>query len=273
MKKASLTLTAAFAFAGITSAAVFIQEDFESYTLGANMHGQGPWVVSNDDASPGTAPHPVAVESSLWGPVTNLNAAYVGGYAGLTNPVSMVQSGLGISVLSSPQPAYFQIEMAIVDSGGIYTIRDDFYLSLTDGADNVFTINFTAQDPTGATDPGVWDVSWTSDFATGQTVGTINEFTDWTTITLQFGDMGGGNAQFTLLSDGNTIDVGTLTGVGSTVIDEFRAGWQYSGGTPPEDNFGDNFMALDNITLIPEPTSFALLGLGAMVGLRRRRQA
>ena len=153
--------------------------------------------------------------------------------------------------------------------------RDVFSISLSNGANNLFTVFFTpAAQVANPTLPP--DAVWNLAYATGNDAPT----------SLTQGVLEGGSYSFNLIfsPNGATTDF-SLTVVGSnteirtgnvavapgTVATDFGLNW-----TPNIAGAGDNFFILDNLAVVPEASTSAavvLLGLAGLGAMARRKRA
>lgn len=264
MKQSLFPLGVAFALVGVSQAAVLI-DDFESYPNNnvTDMNGLGTWSVSNGLDVNGD---PIALSTNSTFDLST-GAALIGGLA---------PSGAGATVLSSSPltvgmfgsvPALFSIDFGFYDSQNAN--RDDYSISLVStGGGDLVTIDLTP-----AANVNTFNMSFSSDFFTG--------VVNWGTLDaldtagnpyfqLQFQTWADGANMYYSLFDvnGGTISTGALTGTSLTdQITDLKISVDTAGGA------GDGFLIVDNVSVIPEPSS-ALLGLlGATVAFTRRRRA
>ncbi len=134
---------------------------------------------------------------------------------------------------------------------------------------NLLTIelNPTLQVAEPQFDSRVDQYSWSSDFAAGNAnIGSLTEG-QWSIINVLFEPSGVNDVDFTIQFAGVTAASGTLAGAGSQILGTYGFVW-----TPLDaDDEGDNFLIIDDLSLIPEPSSL-LLGLAGFGLLLRRRR-
>ena len=262
MNRTVFCLATTLALVGGSHASVIV-DNFESYSsVGDTMQGKGGWNVTNGTpVVPGDGPV-VILHDYTWD--ASAQSATVGGIeptiAGLT---SLYHSASVPFVSLTPTPTSFKFETAYTESDVNFPKRNNFQFVLTASSGNLLTIDLT---PGGA---GEYDISWSSAFATGGALGTKSA-----NVSTQFQfDMwaSGGNVGYSFSNAGNTISTGILTGgaAQSDLITEFRVNWDSTSNT----GFGNNYITIDNVSVVPEPSS-ALLGLlGASFAFARRRRA
>ena len=262
MKQSLLTLSAAFVLAGVSQAILI--ENFDSYTDDTNMSGLGTWSVSNGIATPGGEAIAIATSFTFEGSV---GAALIGGFTP-TNTLqpTVLSSAANVPMFTVGNPAKFSMDFGFLDGAGAN--RDDYRLSLASTGGNLLTIDLTP-----AASVNTFNISFSSDYF----LGVIN----WGTLdalnTL-------GNPYFQILFQTSTDGVGGMF----YSLNDVNSGVMSSGtlsGTTLTDNItglsnsvitggaaGNGFLVIDNVSVIPEPTS-AMLGLlgASFVFLRRRR--
>ena len=261
------------------SAAVYVS-DFTGLGDDANLHGFDSWSVSptvGDDFG-----DPVAYGAEVGG----VRGFQVGGAldaptAGPGPTITASRSLTGISLVSAgPQPTVLMTNFALVDSLG-FTERNDYSISLYDGATELFTISFAAV----ASDPAGMDDSWSVGFGSsnlGPVSGAnwgIAEYDDNGTPstgddtglhTLSVTFIGSGadvNFYATITGSGSNTWSGKLNGLSAASVTEIRVGSNLGA----ETSWGDGVMGVSGLNVIPEPSSALLVGVAALGLLRRRR--
>ena len=259
MHRSIFSLAASISLVGGSHAAV-LRDNFESYSpVFSDMNGKGGWVVSNGNPAI-LAEGPVAIlDSYTWD--GSAKSATVGGvesiFGGIT---SMFNTSFAVPLFSTtPQPTFFQIETAYTES--TEGKRNNFSFVLNANSGNLLTLGFS---------PGIsgqYDITWSSAFATGGVVGSISA-----NVPTQFRlDTGfdGTNVTYSLTSAGAPVSSGFLSASPTDVINSFAVNWD----SASNGGLGNNSITIDNVSVVPEPTS-ALLGvLGASFVLLRRRRA
>ena len=258
MNRSLLSLAATLALVGGSHAAIIV-DDFESYSnVLDDMDGinGSSWQVSNNSVN-----IPIILDSYTWD--TSAQSATIGGETpGAGTVTSLFQNGLTVPMSSSPQPTFFEIETAYTESTG-GDPRNDFQFVLLSGINDVLRIRFQ---PGNA---GEYNVSWDSDYVAGGFASIPGALNANTSTQFRLDTWWNGSAvAYTLSNAGSNVSTGVFTGAAATdVIDTFAVEWDTSNGV------GNNSITIDNVAVVPEPSSLALLGLGAIAGLRRRRQA
>ena len=239
------------------------------------MNGQGSWSVTN--GSPlNPSDGPVAVVDVG---ITGANSATVGGIQPFTAAITtLYNNSFSVPLVSqTPQPTFFLIDTAYVESTGSNS-RNNFSFVLGSTAGNILTIDFT---PNGI---GNYLASW-SVFGgdTGSFVLNAASPTQFRLDTFASGLNVGYNFY-------NGVNVGTYSTVGDTLLgsgtlgaasptaalNSFAVNWDSTsvGGVfDPTPGTGSNSFTIDNLNVVPEPST-ALLGLlGASFAMGRRRRA
>ncbi|MES2922370.1 MAG: PEP-CTERM sorting domain-containing protein [Verrucomicrobiota bacterium] len=254
MNRSYLTLAATLALISGSHASVLI-DNFESYnSVGDDMEGKGTWHVTNN--SPNV---PVILDNYTWD--TSTRSATVGGEAPTTNALTSLYNTSTVPFVSpTPQPTYFQIETAYTESTG-GDPRNNFQIVLNSGVNNLLTIRL---EPAGA---GQYLASWDSSYVAGG-------FTAFGLLTANISTQfrldtwwNGSAVAYNLTNANDPVSSGVLAGAtGAEIIDTIAVQWDTSNGV------GGNSITIDNVSVVPEPTS-ALLGLlgSSFVFLRRRR--
>ena len=261
MKRSIFSFAATLSLVGGSHAAILV-DNFESYSpLFGDMNGNGSWIVSNGiPAIPAEGPV-VILDAYTWD--ASAQSATVGGVQSTLGGVtSMYNSSFGVPLVSvTPQPTYFEIETAYTESTVGQRNNFSFVLNATSG--NLLTLTFT---PSGG--PTQYDVSWSSAFATGALIGSLSANTPTQFRLNTFAS--GANVAYSLTNAGTPVSSGLLVGASaSDVINSFAVNWD----SASNGGLGNNSITIDNISVVPEPSS-ALLGLlGASFAFLRRRRA
>lgn len=253
-----LSLAATLALVGGSHAALIV-DNFESYSpLSGTMNGQGGWTVTNG-LELGTGDPVVIIDNYTWDPI-GTQSATVGGLQPTTAALTSLYHSASVPFVSAtPQPTSFKFETAYTESTNGF--RNPFQFVLTASSGNLLTIDLTP----GAA--GEYDVVWSSAFFAGGTFGPLLANTP-TQFQLDLW-WNGSNVDYRLSNAGTPISGDALVGASPTdTITGFAANWNSTIGG----GVGNGSITIDNVSLVPEPTS-AMLGLlgASFVFLRRRR--
>lgn len=258
MTRSIFSLAASLAFVGASNG-MTILDGFESYSpLLGDMNGQGGWTVTNGDSSPNGPT--VIVDSYTWD--GSNQSATVGGFAPQNAAVTSLYHAASVPFVGLGSPTSFSFETSYTESTNAFRNPFQFVLKSSSGANNnLLTIDLT---PAGA---GEYNATWSSDFATGGLFGVL-AVGDTTKFTLDLWNDGPGSVGYSFSNAGNPIQVGVFAAAHTDTITGFETNWYSNIGG----GVGDNSITIDNVSLIPEPSS-ALLGLlgTSCLFLRRRR--
>jgi hypothetical protein len=235
--------------------------------LGSNdVAGFEGWTIND--------PEPTLSFGTTFGPVNE--AAGLGGYN-----VSPNEATVGLSHGYGETFGYTvaSFTFAITDSTNLFPGRDKFSFSFSDGATNLFSVLFTPTVP-GETNPdGDLNAAWTLSYSTGAgaSVPLNISVAESGAYVMSFSfSPNGGSTDFSLgvgALGGDPLDTlvrtGTLTGLNPlTASSDFALGFIPSAGSG-----GDNYIAIDDISVVPEPSSALLLGVVGLGLVSRRRRA
>lgn len=268
MKYLALTLVVG-GLAAHTQAAVYSSDfDLTPYDFGSNLNGLDGWSLTGaslpDVATIAVSPFPSPVSGgqAIHFGFQEIDAASA--YLSRNAGSSLVGNGAGYTE--------FQTAFIVQDSVPTYPNRDIFQFTFRGASDeNILTIQLqpTAQSASPQLNPPRTDqFSWSSDFAAGSAnIGTLNEG-QWSTLNVRFTPSGVNDVAFSAKFQNVEFASGTLAGAGSQNLGTYGFVWK------PLDpnNEGSNILILDDVSLVPEPSS-ALLACVAGLGLliRRRR--
>ncbi len=243
---------------GGTQAATFI-DDFESYSpVFGDMNGQGGWTVSNGTpADSGEGPVAMVDDYTWNGPG---QSATLGGIAQTTLGITSLSHAVDVSLAGTVgTPSSYKFETAFTDSV-IGDFRNSFKFVLSSTSGNLLTIDLTPGDA------GKQTVSWSSAFATGGILGIASANVP---TQFQLNTWWNGSAmQYAFSNAGNPVSSGTLAGIDSSEsLTGFAVNWDSTGGA------GGNYITVDNVSLVPEPSSALLIGLAGLGFISRRRRA
>ncbi len=260
MNRSILTLAASFALAGGAHAVVLV-DDFEDYgPLFGDMNLQGGWTVTNGNPANVLDGPVVIVDAYTWDASTQ--SATVGGVEQTAVGVTTLSHTLSVPLQSvSGWASSFSFETAYTESDNGFRNPFSVVFGTDFGGGNLLTIDFTP----GAA--GEYDVSWSSGFAAGGAIGplTANISTQFQLDTY----WNGSNVAYDFTNAGTPVSSGTFVSLNATdLVDSFSVNWDSSVGG----GVGNNSITIDNVIMVPEPTS-AMLGLlgASCVFLRRRR--
>jgi len=270
-----LALMGASAITPLAFGSVYVS-NFTGYSVGDPLNGVDGWVQSEVD--PEGPLSPLSWVSSHAGQLAGTVGA---NYNVPTSVPYQVTRSIGVPLVGSS----LQMRFGIQDSTTAWAYRNNFYISVADGATNLFSMNFvnTAQagdydvipteaNPNTRSDPATantaWNMNWSSGAITNDAFAAIYEDGSYT-LDLSFVQVGS-DVQFTLDVSGPlnswSQQTGTLTGVSlSANFGELQIGVDQADAA----DWGNNFFAFQGI---PEPTCAALLGLASLGLLIRRRR-
>ncbi|MFZ9937570.1 MAG: PEP-CTERM sorting domain-containing protein [Luteolibacter sp.] len=262
-------------FAFHAQAAVYSSSfDAAPYTFGASLDGLDGWSVSGVTQVRTPAVAEIGSSFVLPGGTSGISGGQsinfgfqeidaASAYLSRTVGASLVGNGAGYTE--------FQAAFAVNDSTPTYSNRDIFQFAFRGSAgENILTIQLqpTSQAANPSLDNRVDQFSWSSDFAIGgSNIGTLNEGTA-TTLNLTFTPSGVSDVAFSATSAGVPLVSAVLVGAATQNLDNFGFVWIPLDPT----NEGANYLNIDDVSLVPEPSS-ALLACVAGLGLliRRRR--
>lgn len=260
MNQSLFTLGVAFTLASVSQAA-FLVDNFDSYPADntSSMSGLGSWSVSN--GASGANAIAVSTNSTFDG---SDGAALIGGFAP-DSPGPTVLSSTPTVGMFGASGARFTMDFGFYDSTDANRDNYSFKLTSTGGA-NLLTIDLS---PAAV---NTFNISFSSAFFTGiVNWGTLDalDTTGSPYFQVQFETSTDGVNMFYTLDDlnGGNMSSGALIGTGlSDNITGLSISVDTTGGA------GDGFLIVDNVSVVPEPSS-ALLGLlgASCVFLRRRR--
>jgi len=266
MKRSLLGLTATFVSVGSSHASVLV-DDFESYGPPfANMDGKGSWTVINGDAA-NNLEGPVAIVSgpATSSPLATTNATVGGIEQTMLGITSLSNSSFSVPLVSlTPQPTFFLIDTAYLESAG-GSSRDPFSFVLGSTVGDVLTINFT---PGGSV--GQYTAAW-SVFGGDSGTAVLNQ--DYPTQFRLDTYASGSDVGYTFSSLSTQLGSGILTGASPTAnLNSLSVNWDSTNSVFATGGTSNSF-TIDNVNVVPEPSS-ALLGmLGASFAFFRRRRA
>jgi hypothetical protein len=282
-KKIKLTLAAASLMVALPASAAIYTADFSGLADGATLNGHLGWSVS--------PPLGADVPDVLaYGAAVNGDRGFQLGTA-LDAPAdsTIVANRAGISgiafVSTGAQPTVFSTNFALVDSTGVApfgTHRVSYNISLYGGSTELFTVSFSPNNNT----PAGMDDAWGVSFASSQPISysglpyLVGEYDDFGTpgdvsddvgihnLTATFTQGVGSAVNFSVTIAGATSNTwtGTIQNLALAPLNTVQVG-----STRTVDGWGDGVIAIQGLSIVPEPSSALLVGLAGLGLLRRRR--
>lgn len=270
----------------VTSKGATYTTDFNSFTWG-DIDGQDNWSV--DTTSSNLAP-PGMVEDASGSPPYGAYWANIGYSTGLSQEdvyVSHTYTGADSTPLVGSVNASFSSLFTIIDSSSKATfplvpatqvldaVRDKFGFRLENAAgDNLFSfiLTPTAQVPNPENIQAFHYMSWSTgtnlpvEIWDGPLHPAIYEGGSFT-LNVAFAPGAGNSVNFSA-NVGSLLFTGNIPNANTESIKTVGAFWDTSNAANP----GSNFMAFDNLSLVPEASTSLLGLLGASVALMRRRR-
>jgi hypothetical protein len=258
-------------------AAVFAA-DFEGLSEG-DLNNQGGWTTTE------TTPEASYVIGAAGSFGTKAGYLGSGGFVPTVsaNEVYVKNSfGGGASLANAELSVLFQL----YDSSNSRASRDTFGFRLEDSGNNnlfSFVLSPVAQSTNPNGTLGQWSFGYTTGNGAvipfysnaGQTLvwaadESVNGSPEYN-MTITFAEFGlSGDVQMNVNVNGVAIGGGVLDNLASSSIDEFGVFWRPTSGPS---STGDNGIAFDNITVIPEPGIASLAGIAGLLCLMARRRA
>jgi trimeric autotransporter adhesin len=246
----AIALTGA-GLASTTHAAVVFSDDFDSYTTGTNLAGQGGWTATTVAATP------IQVAGAT-DKFAQVNTSGQDDFKVFTSGVSRVD---GEDLLTS-----VEVTLSAAQATGDYF----FHVSDPVGTTSNFYQRLFARSSGAGFQLGMLGSSGTGSVVTYGT--TVLNFGQTYDVDIDWNFIAGiQNDTFDVTVDGSAYVTHTWN---STSVNEpatisaanLRQGTAANAPTVQVDN-----IVIDGDTLVPEPTSLAAVGLGAIAMLRRRR--
>jgi hypothetical protein len=244
--------------------------DFNSYPVDQPLDGYDNWeqrdasgnALLDDDSE---YPASFTVGTSGGGAAIAIGGAY----SSIPGGGDYVSVGRTFSSLPTGQKTISFQGMMVDSQTGEWAARDTFGFVVRNGAgDALLTISFVPVDPSPADPDSDDDALWTIHYAFGtdslQATGDAIVELNPTDFAVNFGD--DNTISFTYGASNAT---GSESGVAANYdpnSDVLRTEWFYSGG------LGAGYYQIDNLAVVPEPSSMLLAGLGAIGLIARRRR-
>jgi hypothetical protein len=185
----------------------------------------------------------------------------------------------GITNLANAQ---FSVLFQVFDSSNGQPSRDRFGFRLSDsGGTNLFSFFLNPVSQSGNPDSNLGQ--WSFGYTTGNSsqipfysnpeqtlVYAADELTEYL-MTVSFSELGlSGDVLMNVNINGLSIGGGVLDNLASSSINEVGVLWRPTSGPS---STGDNGIAFDNITVVPEPGVASLAGIAGLLCLMARRRA
>ena len=271
---------------GLTACSFFNPLNASVYTTNFNSFTSGP--LTNQDgwsANDNTDPYSSVIQTNvdIYNPTLVTNALELGNFADVSPPTTVSSVRLSHDYSGYIADTDIGFDFAIRDSVTMsgYLARDQFGISLSNGNTDVFSLLFTPQ--TQSAGPSAeTNAKWNVGYRLG--LGSVTTFASFTVqenirqhLDLSF-QQNTGNASltdvFVSLRTGtvpSAVTIKTITGAvlnPNALVDEFNFLW-----TKQVSEYGSNQIFVDNLSVIPEPSSSLLLGLAGVCLVSRRRRA
>lgn len=263
MKHSFLTSIVSASLIACSSAAMY-STDFESFA-GPEIAGTDGWTISDS-----------TFELSFNADVAGSNGLGLGGFK--SSPANDSVS-LSHSYVESVGRITATFNFGIVDSTDLFPDRDSFGFSLNDGSGSLFKVFFKpdAQVP----DPeSVTDASWTAFYSVngiGENPLALQIFEDGAySLSIELSGAftpGATTTELKLTLNDGIADFDRFRTLALNPLDpttDFSVDFDTTNGAALA---GDNFIGVDNLTVVPEPSSALLLTLAGLGLVSRRRRA
>jgi len=252
MKFKTIGIRSLLLFAGTQIGHAAYVTGFEQppYNHSLDLAGQQGWTINDNTLNLSS----FAFWNGDW-------AAYLGGFY---DAPAVVNVDLSHSYDLPMAGSSFGVDFTIIGSSASYPGRDSFGFSLKEGVADLMRVAFEP----GA--PGRLEVLWYDNLNVGHTLTPVSQdifYSGSYVLTLKFNPSGADTAFVATLTGSNTFTWGgILPGTAGAYVSSFSADYDVEGVEA-----GDNFMLFDGISIIPEPASAGLAGLGMLLLMRRRR--
>jgi hypothetical protein len=243
------------ALLGVCSGAGYSTNFNSGFNNAQAVAGQDGWTIN--DSTP---------DLSFFASYNFTDAAALGGYyddPALTNvtlshgaSLPLVQTSLGM-------------DFAIVPSTVSFPGQDAFGWSFFNAlGNNLLSIQFEPDN----IDPTLLNVTWTTGAGAATSTVLAIEYNGPYKLNVDFTTLGGSNAGFTAsITSSNSVSFnGTLPGLAGETVASFGQNFVKKGASA-----GDNYMIIDNLAVVPEPSTglMVLAALAIPLTVRRRKSA
>lgn len=270
----SLPLAGLFALSlAITASGATYSTNFSSLgSFGSDVNGQDGWTIND------------TTDQFSFVANWNSNKAIGLGDASVVDSLplgSLVELSHGISATVGTTSVNF--DFALIDSSSDTTFknRDQFGISLSNGLGSVVTISFVPEvsqpvDPSDNSENSGDGAKWFVFYQAGSSPSVQLNMAIFEGASYDFMLSLTPNANpllsdlmLTLTGDNALSDGATGLAIDpESVSDQFNIFWAKSG----TNEFGSNLILMDNLTVIPEPSSILLVGLAGLGFISRRRR-
>jgi hypothetical protein len=270
MKKIIVSIACLGCLSGLGQATVFISNfDSSPYLFNSNLNGLDGWTLTG-----ASLPDVAFISSSPFPPPVSGGRAIHFGFQEIDATSAVLSRNFGVGLVGNTLGyTEFQAAFFVVDSIPTFPNRDSFSFTFRGASnENLLTVSLspTLQTPDPDLAPNRVDqFSWTSDYATGNpNIGNLTEG-QWSTINVLFTPSGVNDVAFSVKFQNVEFASGILAGAAGETLENYGFVWD------PEDplDVGSNIFIIDDVRMIPEPTSALLAGLGALGFAFRRRRA
>ncbi|HWB07135.1 MAG TPA: PEP-CTERM sorting domain-containing protein [Verrucomicrobiales bacterium] len=242
----------ALALTGISSGAGYSTNFNSGYDSSQAVAGQNGWTI-NDSTT----------DLSFFVTYNTTDAAAIGGY--YTSPALgnvRLSHSLSLPLVQTSLGADF----AIVPSTVTFPGRDTFGWSVYNGSGlNLLTIQFEPD----SVNQTLLNITWSTGAGSATTTGWAVQYDGPYSLQVAFASGGGSDATFTAsITGANTVSFnGSLPGMANETVGSIGQHFVQQAAAA-----GDNYMLFDNLSVVPEPSTGALLLTLLMLPLAARRR-
>lgn len=252
-----------------SSSAALYTSDFNSFTAPpTEIAGQDGWVI-NDPGGPGTLSYGILLAGS--------QGLGLGGTYGATTTPSV---SLSHSFVESVGRVSAQFDFSFQDSDDEFFARDTFSFSFDGASGKLFEVSFVpqAQSMTPSSTAAKWDAFYSVNGGSAFPLG-ISELEEDGAYSFAL-TLGGALTSGNTTTSNYNLTIGSggtfLTRTGSVTLDPQTATTGFAFNYTATDGIGfngSNALLVDNLTVVPEPSSALLLALTSLGLITRRRRA